>query len=417
MGIGYLDLERIEKSLERTVRRQKLFVLSVFVAITELLIFFSISVNIWPEIPTIVLGFLFLILNASFGVYYFVFVQGLGSLFPFVEPLIIESIPGIDNQTESSRLSINYYMDRYSKYLKKKVTSPFVADPLNPHIIRIVKPIEYYYFEQEALNLFDADEQARKTEKTGDFRRNPFVEQQDALYLVLLTGVAYCSTVVNLFLGRKILAASLPFLLCIFFVPFYHGYLKGALRDNFGKRIEGWESLILISVIFPIISISFLYLLPNLYFSILMFMHQWIMRCIYASCIMSFQVIALVMIGVVGFALVLGTIHLAVILARPVAIELTKYYFDSSPTRRQDILRGITYDPRLTKANQVLSAMLHRIETELVLGNETVTIQNSMVNSEKLIRGSYEKGWTWFMSTYLLCFGLTSVFVLLMHIF
>lgn len=399
--------------LIRTIRRERLFILSVFFIITELLILFSIGVNIWPEIPITTLGILFFGLIGCFGAYYLFFTRPPCPLFP--TPMFPRQysgpIPKTDREIESFRLSTCYYMHRYARYLKKRTVSIITPDPSRPYIKTVfIPPIEYYYFDQEAINLFDADEQNKKNKKYEDFERNPLVEKQDALYLVLLTGIAYCSTAVNLFLGTNVLAASLPFLLCLFCVPFYHGYVRGSLRDDFGNRLKGWENLVLISVIFPIISISFWYLLPNLYFSIRMFLHQ-------ISNVPWVEVITLALVSAVGLVLVLSAIHVAVILARLVAINLTQFYFDSSPSKRHDILKEITLDPEMIEANQVLSAMLHRKETEVVLGNQVLAIRNSMVSSDKFIRGSYRKEWPLFVNTYLLCFGLVSVFIFLMHIF
>jgi len=425
------------ESIDKSVRRQILFTFGVLAVITELSVFFSISLGIWSEVPMVVLGFLLFGSIVAFGAYYLLVARGAGRHFLYIKIHELEGktkehvmkikwpirqilgpleqpqqIPVVDARVESDRLFSGYYMDRYARYLKRKDASPrVVLDPSKPYVQLLYEPVEHYYFDQEALKLFDADEQGKKPEKEEDVERNPLIEKQDALYLVLLTGVAYTSTVINVFLSPKVLAASLPFLLCVFCVPFYRGYLKGSLKDDFGNRLRGWENLVLISIMSPIVSVSFWYLFPNLYLLSSVFMRQ----ILKASWV---QLFTLAVIGIVCLVFILAVIRTAVFLVRLVAVNLTKFYFDNSPSRRPDILNHITYagDRRRINANVVLSAMLHRLETKLVLGSQLLTVQASMVDSEKFIQGSYGKGWSWFLDIYVLCLGLASTFVLLMRV-
>ena len=428
-------------SIDRTVRRQKLFTLVVLAIVSELSVFFSISLSVSFEIRTIATGLLFYGSIIVFGAYYLHATQEAEhSSFLHLKiskdgraqehvvkirwpirqigpiEMKIRQQPVDSTQIESSRLFMGYYVSNYARYLKKKVASPAVRlGTSSPAVKFILQPAEHYYFDEETVRFFDSDKHD-EPKLDQDIDGNPLIEKLDSLYIALLTGVAFCSTIVNTFLGSKILGSSLPFLLCLFFVPFYRGYLKGSLKGDFTNRLKGWENLVLILFMFLFLVFPLGYS-PHLFSSVLVFT-QSILRGVLLP-FSYLQLLTVVLIGLVFLVLVLAVVDLGAFIVRSVALKITKTYFDNSPARRADILRAIMYagNVRSIQVNAILSAMLHRTETELRLGDETLRVQESMVNSEAFIRGAYCKGWNWFLDIYVLCLALASTFTLLMHFF
>jgi hypothetical protein len=431
-------------TIKARIRKQKLFTLAVIALVTELSAFFSLSSNLAFDALTLAVSLLLFGSIAAFGLYYFL-VSREASRSPFFHLRIVkgkdaeehitrvkwpvlqigltvqtkpnntqesqQGPPISETEIESHRLFSNYYVNTYAQYLKRGFLSPvMIPDPSRPSLKLIYEPAEHYYFDQDTLNLVDSRNQ-KKTDVEDIVERNPVIDKQDSLYFVLLTGVAYCSTVLNAFLGAKVLESSILFLLCLFAIPFYRGYLKGSLGDDFRNRLRGWEDLVLISIIFPTITLSYWFVLPRSYEIILLLLN----RLLRASLV---QPLTIVVTGGISFVGVFAILAFAALVARAVAIGLTKFYFDSSSRRRPDILGAVSFagDARRTSANEVLSAMLHRIETEVTLGNEILTVRNGMANSINFIRGVYGKGWNWFLDTYVLCLSLVSIFVLLMHV-
>ncbi len=307
---------------------------------------------------------------------------------------------------------MGYYVNNYAEYLRKKDASPSAKVGTSSQSFRyIFQPTEHYYFDEETLKLFDS---WKKPELSQVMNSSALIEKQDSLYFGLLTGVTFSATIVNVFLGSKVLASSLPFLLCLFGIPFYRGYLKGSLRADFANRLKGWENLVLILLMFLFL------VFPLEYASFLFSAALFFTNIIQVPMFLGFyyaQLFALILVGVVFFVLVMIAVMVCSLAVRVVAVKLTKIYFDNSPSRRADVLRGIMFtgDIRSIQVNAVLSAMLHRQEIELSLGSEHLRVQNSMVNSEGFIRGCYCKGWNWFLDIYVLCLTLASTFVLLLR--
>lgn len=316
-------------------------------------------------------------------------------------------------QIESLRQFMSYYANNYARYLKQKVASP-AMNTSSPSVKLILQPAQHYYFDEDTLGLFDSGKSDEpKLDESVD--GNHLIEKQDSLYLVLLTGISFCSTIVNAFLGSKVLASSLPFLVCLFLIPFYRGYLKGALRGDFINRLKGWENLVLILFMFPTIVFSLQYLLPQLFTSL-----TQITRGSLNPVSLSYPtLLAFLFAGLAFFVYLLAVVEIGSFMVRAAAVRLAKSYFDNSPSKRADVLRAIMYagSVRSIQVNAILSAMLHRADIELRLGDKTLRVQDSMVDSEGLIRGSYCKGWNWFLDIYVLCLALASTFTLVIHIF
>ncbi len=426
-------------SINRSIRKQKQFTIIILAILSELSLVFSLSLSMPFDIQTIAMGILFYISITVFWTHYLRAVREaehstfwhlkiiengkakehvlkvkwpvteLGSIGTKVRQT--QATPADAAQLESSRLFMGYYVNNYAGYLKKKDASPSIkVGTSSPSFKYIFQPTEHYYFDEDTLKSFDS---GKKPELSQAMNGSPLIEKQDSLYFALLTLVTFSSTIVNLFLGKNVLASSLPFLLCLFGVPFYRGYLKGSLRADFANRLKGWENLVLILLMF-------LFLVFPLEYASFLFLGVLFLTSTIPAQLLPFfsvQLFALILVGVVFFLLVMVAVMVCALAVRVAAVKLTKIYFDNSPSRRADILRGIMFagDIRSIQVNAVLSAMLHRQEIELSLGSEHLKVQNSMVNSERFIRGCYCKGWNWFLDIYVLCLTLASTFVLLLR--
>jgi len=174
------------------------------------------------------------------------------------------------------------------------------------------------------------------------------------------------------------------------------------------NRLKGRESFVLLVFMIPFVGFSFGYVLPNFFLTTSSFM-RGVISPLHA------QLLTGVLVCGVSLVIMFSLAYVGALVVRAVALTLAKIYFDNSPSTRAEILRAIipAGDIRRISVNAILSAMLHRTDAEIGLGEEILTVQRSAVDSESFIRSSYSKGWNWFLDLYVLCLGLVSTFLIL----
>lgn len=417
-------------SIDRTVRRQKIFTVVVLGIMSELCLFFSISLWASSEAAIIVSGVAFYSAFIAFGIHYLRIVREAGRSsfihlkvssgvsseehilrikWPVVQigPINVNVQQQQPNPTEieSTRLFSEFYVNTFARYLQRRLISPSkMPDSSVPDFQLLNQPTEHYCFDEETLRFFEL-EHGVIAEPTN---RNSIIEKQDSLYLTILAAVALCATFVNSLLGPRVLGASVPILACLFLIPFYRGYLKGSLKDDFMNRLRGWESFILIVFMVPFVGFSFGYVLPNLFLISSSFV-RGVISPLHAELLTG------VLVGGVSLAIIFSLVYVGALVVRAVALRLVRVYFDNSPSTRPEILRAIipAGDIRRISVNAILSAMLHRTDTEVRIGEDILRVQRSAVNSDGFVRMLYCKGWNWFLDLYVLCFGLVSTFLIL----
>jgi len=246
-------------SIDRTVRSQKIFTVVVLCIMSELCVFFSISLWTSSEAAIIASSVIFYCAFTAFGIHYFRIVREAGRSsflhlkitsgesseehilrikWPIVQigpiEMNVQQQPPDSTAIESTRLFSEFYVSTFARYLQRKVMSPSKSpDSSVPYYQLLSQPTEHYYFDEATLKFFESEHG-----EIGEPRnRSSIIERQDSLYLTILAAVALCSTFVNGLLGPRVLGPSVPILACLFLVPFYRGYLKGSLnsRCEFGS--------------------------------------------------------------------------------------------------------------------------------------------------------------------------------------
>jgi len=318
-------------------------------------------------------------------------------------------IPDRDNE-EETKIFHNYYVEKYARYLKK--TLMMRATYANGSITEYRVPaVDHYYFEDDLQERLESEslEMREILEKLDELQAGTRVSRLDSLLLSLITMFSVVSGLIVSIFGQKILTTFLPFFVSIFILPFYYGYMKGAVWDDYWQRLKGWEALFLLPILFVM---AFAPMAVAFY-----------MMSAFPRTTTGFYYSAGITLAMGLLAAVLMTIYsMKLLLLKPMMRRIFKCYFDHAPTKREKLIGGVvpsslgTFgkvfigafgkgrkfvpDARRKEVNTMLSAMLRKESGLFTLGSESLIMAHGRIESDKFIKGLYAKEFFWFIDLY-----------------
>jgi hypothetical protein len=194
----------------------------------------------------------------------------------------------------------------------------------------------------------------------------------DNLLLLLLTLFFSLLSLVNIILGARALMVSTIVLIFVLLIPFYVGYIKGAIWDNTHHRIIGWNLLFAEAIVLGIyVPVS------------VMFHLQLLVPIITLPFPESLGPLASLGLLLVSFLLV-------VILDRPAMIRVAQLYFDSAPSRRAELIETCTWGLGNPIEHVVPSMIAKRdLEYHWIFKGHVFRVEQGLIECRNLVSGFF----------------------------
>jgi len=194
----------------------------------------------------------------------------------------------------------------------------------------------------------------------------------DNLLLLLLTLFFSLLSLVNIIIGAKALLISAIVLIFVLLIPFYVGYIKGAIWDSMNYRIIGWNLLFAEAIVFGI----------NVPASVI-FHLRLLVPIVTLPFPESLGPLA-------SLGLLLGSFLLVVVLDRPAMIRVAQLYFDSAPSRRADLIEACTWGLG-NPVEHVIPSMIAKgdLEYHWKFKGHVFRVEQGLIECRNLISGFF----------------------------
>lgn len=190
----------------------------------------------------------------------------------------------------------------------------------------------------------------------------------DNLFLVLITIFFSSLSLVNILLGVKALTWSLVLLPFILLVPFYVGFIKGALMDDMRQRIIGWD-LLFVEMIASGIFVS-----GSIVFNLRI---AWLFGGAPVSFLQSLGSLVLLLVSLLA----------TVWLKRFFTLKIAQFYFDKIPSHRAKTIEACGLRGDDNPVEHIMPAMLKKKDLEFhwLFKGHVFVVRQGLIECRNLI--------------------------------